>query len=62
MVRLTLDLGYTYCHKGEVSDIRNCQLNSYMVMLIKQIYSFHMILLDRRGLIDFRELKISYSK
>jgi len=62
LVQLTLELGYTNCRKGEADDIRNCQLLLHLVMLLKQIYSFHMILLDRKGLIEFRELKMLYSK
>jgi len=62
MVHLSFELGYTNCPKGEANDIRYCQQNVNLVMLLKQIYSFHMILLDRRGLIEFRELKMPYSK
>ena len=61
-VMLTLDLGYTTYLKGEDGDISDCQLKEDLVMLAKYIYSFLMLLPDRRGLIAFCELKISYSK
>jgi hypothetical protein len=34
LVRLTLELGYTSCRKGEDSDISNCQLKEDSVMTI----------------------------
>jgi hypothetical protein len=61
-VFLTLKLGYTTCLKEEAGDISNCQLKEDSVMSVKCIYSFSMLLLDRRGLIEFLELKMSYSK
>jgi len=59
-VFLTLELGYTACRKEEGGDISNCQLKDDSVMLIKYIYPSSMLLLDSRGLIEFRKLKISY--
>jgi hypothetical protein len=61
-VMLTLELGYTTCRKEEASNVSDCQLKEDLVMLAKYIYSFLMLLLDRRGLIAFHELKMSYSK
>jgi hypothetical protein len=34
LVRLTLELGYTSCRKGEDGDISNCQLKEDSVMTI----------------------------
>ena len=42
LVRLTLELGYTTCRKGEDSDISNCQLKEDSVMSVKvHILSSH---------------------
>jgi hypothetical protein len=34
LVRLTMELGYTACRKGEDGDISNCQLKEDSVMLV----------------------------
>jgi len=45
LVRLTLELGYTTCRKGEDGDVSNCQLKEDSVMSVKCIFWVHMIFL-----------------
>jgi len=60
-VVLTLEMGCTTCPKGVNIHIIYCPVNILLVMLVKYIYLFLMLLV-RRGLTEFHELKTSYSK